>query len=474
MSRARFLVLIVVALAMVGCAAPGPHRAGTAATPPPFRADATSCPGLQAPSKFAIPVAYVEIDEQGSFQDRSQVERALGLIEKDEKPKYVVVFVHGWFHNAAADPEDDNIRGFKCALDTIQRIDDNSGEEVIGIYIGWRGESWRTPLVKYATFWDRKNTSEEIGRGSLVEFFMRLEGAVKPRPDSENKLMVVGHSFGASVVFNSLSQILLGRFILDAEKLASAKAAPTHAQSKPGLVSGYGDLVILVNPAIEATRIVPFFSSLNEYTRQLDKDTNMPRELLSTAQPARLVILSSEGDWATRRTFPTARVFSTLLEYYQDWTLPTPYAAQIPMQERRLDRQTMGNVTELQTHEPLRRTAESPWDGKCPPADREWLSQAIDERKKDQRQKGELATGAGWSRTFDGTAIALKHRGVTVPTNPLWIMAVDTRLIPDHNGIANETLLCFFNALLGDPKKVKEEGEKQEQRLQEQRQQRGR
>ena len=53
-------------------------------------------------------------------------------------------------------------------------------------------------------------------------------------------------------------------------------------------------------------------------------------------------------------------------------------------------------------------------------------------------------------------------------------MAVDTRLIPDHNGIANETLLCFFNALLGDPKKVKEEGEKQEQRLQEQRQQRGR
>ena len=41
------------------------------------------------------------------------------------------------------------------------------------------------------------------------------------------------------------------------------------------------------------------------------------------------MILSSEGDWATRRTFPTARVFSTLLEYYQDWTLPTPYAAHV-------------------------------------------------------------------------------------------------------------------------------------------------
>src|SRR5437899_8824911 len=136
---------------------------------------------------------------------------------------------------------------------------------------------------------------------------MRLEGAVKPTPDTPNKLMVVGHSFGASVVFNSIGQILLARFILDAERLASAKPTPAHSQSKPGLVSGYGDLVVLVNPAIEATRIVPFFSSLNEYTR---KQT----DLFSPAQPTRLVILSSEGDWATRITFPAARVFSTLLE----------------------------------------------------------------------------------------------------------------------------------------------------------------
>jgi hypothetical protein len=419
-------------------------------------ADPALCPELKRPSSFRIPVAYVEIGEQGTFQDRSQVDEALALVRDGTKPKYVVAFVHGWFHNA--DTEDLNVQRFKCALNNIQNIDDNAGEEVVGIFVGWRGESWSIPLIKYLTFWDRKNTSDEIGRGALVEFLIRLEGAAKPTPDTPNKLMVVGHSFGASVVFNSIGQILLTRFILDAEKLASATPTPTHSQSKPGLVSGYGDLVVLVNPAIEATRIVPFFGALNEYTQNR-------ADLLSPAQPARLVILSSEGDWATRGTFPVARMFSTLLESYQDSQIKTPYGQEIEIQGRYLDWQTMGNAEALQTHLSLRRTASGPWDGKCPPARPEWLGQEIDARKAEQRSKGEVETGAGWSAMFDGTGITLRHRGVTTPSNPLWIMAVGTELIPSHSGIASPVLICLFNELLPDPKVINSEGRKQEERL---------
>ena len=455
MPMRRALGLMVFVLAVAGCAAQGPYRRGEQAIEQ-FVADPALCPELKAPSSFRIPVAYLEIDEQGAFQDRSQVERALALVGEGRKPKYVVVFVHGWFHNAGAD--DPNVQRFKCALNNLQSIDDNAGEEVVGIYVGWRGESWSIPVVRYATFWDRKNTSDEVGRGSLVEFLMRLEGAVKPTPDTPNKLMVVGHSFGASVVFNSIGQILLARFILDAERLASATPTPRHAQSKPGLVSGYGDLVVLVNPAIEATRIVPFFAALNEYTR-----TRVA--LLSPAQPPRLVILSSQGDWATRGTFSVARVFSTLLESYQDSRMATPYGQDIDIRERHLDWQTMGNARALQTHQPLRRPAPAPWDGKCPPARAEWLTQAIDERKAEQRRQGETETGAGWSTVFDGTGITLSHRGVTTPSNPLWILAVDTDLIPGHSSITNPVLICLFNELMGDPKLINPEGQKQEERL---------
>lgn len=196
-------------------------------------ADPKLYPELKEASPHKIPVAYVEIDEQGYFQNRDQVKHAL-----------------------------------------------------------------------------------EIGRGSLVEFLTCLEQTVKPPEDNRNKLMLVGHSFGASVVFNSIAPILMERFLLDTARLAS-KTAGGHSQSKPGLVSGYGDLVVLVNPAIEATRIMPFFSMLNTYTAEQPN-------LFAPGQPARLVILSSEGDWATRITFPTARVFATMLEVYMDRELVTP------------------------------------------------------------------------------------------------------------------------------------------------------
>lgn len=124
----------------------------------------------------------------------------------------------------------------------------------------------------------------------------------------------------------------------------------------------------------------------------------------------------------------------------------------------------MGNAKALQTHAPLSQTAES-LAGKCPSLDPNWPRVAIEVRKAEQRRKGEPDTGAGWSRTFEGTGIMLRHRGVTTPSNPLWIMAVSTSLIPDHSGIANPLLLCFFDSLLGDPKTINPQAERfQEER----------
>jgi hypothetical protein len=203
---------------------------------------------------------------------------------------------------------------------------------------------------------------------------------------------------------------------------------------------------------------VPFWAALNEYT------VKRP-ELFAPGQPPRLVILSSEGDWATRRTFPAARFFSTLLESYTDRELVTPYGATLALDQRRLDWQTMGNVEDLQTHDPLHET--EPWSGKCPPGDPDWLVRAIDERKAAQRARGEADTGAGWERRFGGSSVAVSHRGITTPSNPVWIMAVGKELIRDHSAIASPLMICFLDELLPDPTAVKRRGERHEREMRE-------
>ena len=52
-----------------------------------------------------------------------------------------------------------------------------------------------------------------------------------------------------------------------------------------------------------------------------------------------------------------------------------------------------------------------------------------------------------------------------MPTNPLWILAVDTELIPSHSGISNPVVICLFNEFLGDPEVINRKGRQQEQRL---------
>jgi len=149
MVHSRIRILSVLMLGVLGCAPQTPYRTGPAASEV-VAADRALCPELTGASPHRIRVAYVEIDEQGYFPDRSQIDHVLDVVARAGKPKYVVVFVHGWFHNAS--PTDENVQRFKCALNNIQSIDGNAGEEVVGVYVGWRGESWTIPGIRLTTF----------------------------------------------------------------------------------------------------------------------------------------------------------------------------------------------------------------------------------------------------------------------------------------------------------------------------------
>ena len=163
---------------------------------------------VEKPLPFSM--NFVEVDEQGILASRAQAEAALANAAKEEADgSYVVVFVHGWHHNASS--EDGNVKSFYDALALVSLW--NPKRRIKGIYIGWRGDSVPVPGLRYLTFWDRKNTSDEVGRGGLLEFLLRLERSVKRGTSERNRLVVVAHSFGASVTFNALAHLYMQRFL---------------------------------------------------------------------------------------------------------------------------------------------------------------------------------------------------------------------------------------------------------------------
>lgn len=384
-------------------------------------------------------VNFVEIDEQGILASREQAESAIAnasIAEPDGS--YVIVFIHGWHHNASTD--DGNVRAFYGALASVSHW--NPTRKVKGIYIGWRGDSLKIKGLRYATFWDRKSTSDEVGRGGLLEFLLRLERGVKADPASRNRLVVVGHSFGASVTFNALSHLFLERFL---DGVYSTADKPRFR--------GYGDLVVLINPAIEAMRYMPFQSALEYYSRP----TSRPRADFSRESRPYLAILSSETDKATRIAFPAARFFSTALEAHQGITADSSPAAAPDYSEWNMDRDTVGNFKKFKTHFPLRLAAN-------PTAQRQHANGSLAAGLVESCQSlspgdlRRLLTIQGEDDGDSGGGV-FPDSGVRVTQivrpgfealngSPYIVADVHSEIVDGHTHIGSPNLLCWINQLL--------------------------
>ena len=203
-------------------------------------------------------LAIVEFDDQGRCYDRGQMDGVAQRLEalspdgaKTGKDVILVVFVHGWQHDARSD--DDNLTAFRALLsETVGYEKDHASSgvaprPVLGVFVGWRGLSdfGLGDVVADATFWTRQAAGLRVAAGSVRELFGRLRHY---RNRQQNRggnplLVIVGHSFGGMIVFSALAQSLI-----------QAASAPV------GMVTPeFADLVLLVNPAIEGARYIPIY-----------------------------------------------------------------------------------------------------------------------------------------------------------------------------------------------------------------------
>lgn len=382
-----------------------------------------------APSQAAeYRLGFVEFDDQGQLRQREQMEAVLDnyftVAAKDDV--LLILFIHGWHHSAR--PGDDNIHEFRKLLEKIARIENTNANlnnhaprKILGLYVGWRGESIEIPLLNKITFWERKNTAHEIGLEGVTELLLKMEeitnvkmgiASTEEPKTRNNRLIVIGHSFGGTVLYTALQQIMADRFI-------DSRPNKTYSDD----AKGFGDLVILMNPAFEAIR----FATLYDISQQ-DCRNYFPSQL------PRMAILTSEKDYATRFAFPLGRSFSTIFETHttskrHHCTANGP--KEIFIEQGEADRNAIGHFKPYHTHELVPATTK--------------------QLRGDDAKYSHLKNI--WSKQInEGTLhfedVDLIHLGNTKPLNPYLNIYVDGKLIPDHNKIWGDSISDFIRDLI--------------------------
>ncbi len=372
-------------------------------------------------------LGFVEFDDQGQLRDREQMNVVLDtyLPISSSDDVVVAVFVHGWHHNAA--PGDSYVESFKQLLAEVSHTENVASQQdkrakrkVLGVYIGWRGDSLILPLVKYTSFWERKNTARKVGILGVTEVILRLEEMVYAKATTEtsnpksvkSRIVIMGHSFGGAVVYASLNQVLVERFI------------GRHQKKYQKSTEGFGHLVVLMNPAFEALRFSTIFDMSQEDCSRNWKD-----------QIPRFVMLTSEADTVTRYVFPyLGRSFTFLFESYEELNrqiCTKDGKAKVTISEGEADRIAIGQFEPYRTH-----TLTPLQDKKIRKSDFNYRS----------LKTAWLDQGFGSQLDFEG--VSLTHLGRTDPLNPYLNIYVDGSLMKNHGDIWGKEVIGFLRDII--------------------------
>jgi hypothetical protein len=378
----------------------------------------------EASNEFRL--AYIEFDDQGQLRDRNQMRYLIDNYTTIATRNDILlsVFVHGWHHSAA--PDDRNIESFKTLLSKVAENENamskklnRSPRKILGVYIGWRGDSITIPYINAATFWDRKSVAQEVGLQGVTEVLLRLEQIVNvkiaqeniPRPQN-SRMVTIGHSFGGAVLFTALQQVLADRFF-----------DSNREKNYDGDAKGFGDLVLLINPAFESLRYSTLYDVAQEGCRRYF-DSQMPL----------LTILTSQKDKATSIAFPLGRFFNTTFEVHRPLarhectaTGKTPTS----ISEHKADKTAVGHFSPYQTHvmTPRKQPSNLNTVQQFSLLRNQWMS-------------------LDYGGALDFREVRLHHSGRTTPHNPYMNIYVDKKIMPDHNNIWRNELMSFIEEMI--------------------------
>jgi hypothetical protein len=473
------LAVVLAAAALQGCTSLTPYRTSWPAGSLDCSSDATgSVPAacahsiLETSTKGPYDLLFVEFDDQGLQypdpkdyagangdqvlgQAREQMNLSIEYLAKlaDMYGKLsVVLFIHGWKNDA--DAANGNVQSFREILSALALAEQSAGADgrhVVGIYVGWRGLSARLEPFEELSFWERKATAQYVAEGSVRALFARLKGFQCSRNDPAGKggcrirraaqspnirMLLIGHSFGGLVLFNAIAEDLIDSLTYDIDQ-----------GGQPGPIGRFGDMVILLNPAFEATRYTPLERAAERVTSQSTDERY---------QTPIFVSITTSADWATGLAFPFGRFFNTLFERTTS------------AEEQIANSHTIGHVDAYITHK-LTHSGPDPcpgWSSNTGVLPAAGAGPALSGEDKKQQVQKDLALeaqnsnlffsrnlkdqklGPGWVRAFCGGTVLQSVQAD--PNSPVWNVQTDSTVMTGHSDITNPVLIGFIRQLYED------------------------
>ena len=426
-----FLVAAVLCCLLIGCVTQQQYR--TDRKPAAYDPTSTNVSRAMVEVSSNYSIGYVEFDDQGWLygappRQPSEIDTVLNWIkaEGDTNGLLIVVFVHGWKNNAAGN--DTNVVSFHAVLDELGAIEREANHRrgahkarrVVGLYVGWRGLSSDLEPFKELSFWNRKDAAEVVGHGAVIELLSRLEDLrnqinrqyasdVESGGRARSKLLILGHSFGGDVVYSATAPVLIDRMAQNVDTNGVRQAPKT-----------LGDLVVLLNPAFEAARFQPLQNLAATKAQAPDTNYWFPPGTNCT-----LAIFTSTADWATGLAFPIGRSLSTALTTYVN------------------KRQARENITAVGHFEPLITHTLKIRDPNAAVTKDTLTSGVIN----NSARTSAFMTNAGPytnQLVFDFLRCRLAPTPHCVPNDPVFNVAVDPALIPDHDTIFQANFVHFL------------------------------
>ena len=307
----------------------------------------------------------MELDDHGLYWSDKQLPASMEMIEAAAEPNgaIVAVFVHGWMNNARYPDEiNGNVNNFKNdVLATMSQHETEAARRegrprrnVVGVYVAWRGMTIQGKLF-WLSFYDRKDAALRVADTQATVTLRSL--IAKTRENPRSQIIVIGHSFGGLITERALGPVL----ITEAMRARTGTLAGALLREAP-------DLVLLINPATNATRALGDVWTLKESPDIVPRrPTIFHRRQEALTDTPLIISLTSATDTATGIAFPLAEYIEGAFQSFRSWD-GTPMDGVFPS-ERTVYAKTMGHLPEIWSHDvTFRQLAEARTNAATEPA----------------------------------------------------------------------------------------------------------